>query len=102
MRVILLMVALVICFLFGVMYGMDNQQTADVRPFEQKSEEIVADRVTDQRLVEADVETDKEMTVVAETSSTPAYKAASALEAVVDFLYEIIVGILYQVSKLFF
>ena len=97
-RGLLLLFGLVVCFLFGLLYGIDHDRHATSEVVDP-----VVPEVTEEIPVEKDVpeEPNEEITLI-QSDSTPAYKAASALETIVTFFYEIIVEILYQISRLFY
>lgn len=95
MRLIIIVLALFICFLLGVVYGSDRDNNEYIKPeFSYGTgEQIEIERsqypqdVSEDMMVGAD--------------NTPIYKTASALQTVVDFFYDVIVEILYQLSRLF-
>ncbi|MHA6250924.1 hypothetical protein [Oceanobacillus sp. CAU 1775] len=97
MRIILLIFALALCFFMGVQHGMEKQ-VRHVAPVEDVEVAVEADF---SESVESELPQASQMNM-ASTQNTTAYKAAIALESVVDFIYEIIVHFLYQVSKLFY
>lgn len=98
MRGILLLLCLVVCFLFGLLYGMDHNREVNT----DVSKEVVRETVQESPVVaEPPAESTEEVNLV-QSDTTPAYKAASALESIVTFFYEIVVELLYQVSKLFY
>ncbi|MBN6205643.1 hypothetical protein JYK21_04190 [Ralstonia pickettii] len=97
MRIILFVLLLTVCFLSGVLYATNQQTTAKE---EQLTENTVVE--TEVELPQGNQEIEAAEIIPAQNIDTPAFQAASALETVVSFFYEIIVDILYQVSKLFY
>lgn len=100
MRIMLLLLSLAVCFLIGVLYGMDREKD-DVAQDSTLEHEIV-ESIEDKLVVEEPEENVEQVHVIQSGDNTPAYKAASALSSVVEFIYEIIVEILFQISKLFY
>lgn len=98
MRIIMFILSLAVCFLVGVLYGTGQERgttddgTDDSLPITQTEEKVIAD------IPEEAVE----VSVPLQSVETPAYKAASALETIVNFFYEVVVGVLYQLSRLFY
>lgn len=86
-----------ICFLAGVLYATDHQATVKEPYLTNNTAVEIDEGMTDEKQ-----DTVTEETVPVQRIDTPAFQAASALETVVSFFYEIIVDILYQVSKLFY
>ena len=97
MRIIMLILTLVVCFLAGVLYGVDSKQPLHVNSVEQETEIEMESTIQ-----EMSQEVPEETVTLVQTATTPAYEAASALKTIVDFFYEIVVDILLHVSKLFF
>ncbi|MEJ8766584.1 MULTISPECIES: hypothetical protein [unclassified Oceanobacillus] len=106
MRFITILLLFAVCFLGGALYGVNQERSA----YEQQPREVAEVR-EEQPNIEAEerraVEVGNtyepiEETTLTPTDSTPAYKAASALETIVNFFYEIVVELLYQVSRLFY
>lgn len=95
MRIISFVLLFTVCFLSGILYA--NQQTT-VK--EDETENKIVESI-DREEVET-FEADTSEVIPVQNTNTPAFQAASALETVVNFFYEIIVDILYQVSKLFY
>lgn len=110
MRTIIFFLLLMICFLAGVLYATDHQATVKEPYLTNNTAVEIDEGMTDEKqdtgieesLVEEKQDTVTEETVPVQKMDTPAFQAASALETVVSFFYEIIVDILYQVSKLFY
>lgn len=100
MRIMLLLLSLAVCFLIGVLYGMDREKD-DVAQDSTLEHEIV-ESIEDKQVVEEPEENVEQVHVIQSGDNTPAYKAAAALSSVVEFIYEIIVEILFQISKLFY
>lgn len=97
MRILLAILFLAIFFLAGVLYGADHLQVTNVNELHQDT------GIEMNHDVPVDVHENKDVNVVPiQSADTPAYKAASALESVVDFFYDVIVDILVHFSKLFF
>lgn len=97
MRIILFVLLLTVCFLSGILYATNLQTTPKE---EHLTENIVVETELEQTQENKEIEAAEKMS--AQNIDTPAFQAASALETVVSFFYEIIVDILYQVSKLFY
>ena len=98
MRIILLILTLAVCFLAGVLYGVDSEPSIQVDNIEQEAEIEVDNIVTEV----SHEPSEESITIVETATTTPAYEAASALETIVDFLFEIVVDILLHISQLFF
>ncbi|GGN54685.1 MULTISPECIES: hypothetical protein [Oceanobacillus] len=111
MRFITILLLFAVCFLGGALYGVNQERSAyeeqprevaEVRE-EQPNEEQPNIEAEERRAVEVGNTYEPiEETTLTPTDSTPAYKAASALETIVNFFYEIVVELLYQVSRLFY
>lgn len=97
MRVILIILMLMICFLAGVLYGTDQQVAGNNEPPTQQANTEVQERMAEE--IES---IENEEIISVQNVNAPVFKAATALETVVNFFYEIIVGILFQISKLFY
>lgn len=97
MRGILLLLCLVVCFLFGLLYGIDQDRGAH-------SSEIVQEEMEQEHppAVEDSPLHPPEEVNLAQSDETSAYKMASALESIINFFYEIVIEILFQASKLFY
>ena len=98
MRIILLILTLAVCFFAGVIYGADSEPSIQVDNIEQESEIKVDSPITEM----SHEPSEESITIVQTAATTPAYEAASALETIVDFLFEIVVDILLHISQLFF
>lgn len=106
MRFITILLLFAVCFLGGALYGVNQERSA----YEEQPREVAEVReeqpnieAEEQRAVEVGNTYEPiEETTLTPTDSTPAYKAASALETIVNFFYEIVVELLYQVSRLFY
>lgn len=101
MRAGLLLLGLAVCFLIGVLYGVERESGADGDTIGER-ETVIEVIQEEEEVTEEPVFENKEAAGAIQSDTTPAYKAASALESVVKFFYEIIVEILFQVSKLFY
>lgn len=97
MRILLAVLFLVIFFLAGVLYGADHLQVENVNELHPDS----GIEMNNDDSVEV-YENEDINVVPIQSDDTPAYKAASALESVVDFFYDVVVDILVHFSKLFF
>ncbi|MCF3941819.1 hypothetical protein [Oceanobacillus alkalisoli] len=106
MRVIIILLLFAVFFLGGTLYGVNQERnTYEDQPRESAkvAEEEPIIETEERQTVGVGNEYDPiEETTLTPTDSTPAYKAASALETIVSFFYEIVVEVLYQVSRLFY
>lgn len=106
MRFITILLLFAVCFLGGALYGVSQERSAyEQQPIEvaEVREEQPNIEAEERRAVEVGNTYEPiEETTLTPTDSTPAYKAASALETIVNFFYEIVVELLYQVSRLFY
>lgn len=96
MRILVLILIVAVFFLAGVLYGVNNNvsQSDTVEHVEQE-----LDSVSERELAK---DVSQEMSQPVQSLDTPAYKTASALQSIVQFISDIIVDILFQVSKLFY
>lgn len=104
MRIITILLLFAVCFLGGALYGVSQERSVnEEQPRDFAVLEEQPNMEAEKRWGEV-VNTYEpiEETILVPTDSTPAYKAASALETIVNFFYEIVVELLYQVSRLFY
>lgn len=94
MRFIFFIFALALCFILGVQYGVDRQEYAVESPVSQENVIEEINEIPEEQSIET--------SHLNTGDTTTAYKAASALESLVDLVYEVIVHFLYQISKLFY
>lgn len=106
-RLLILMMVLIIVFLTGMLMGMDREQSSYSMPLEEEQEEMVplfnqteSYVSDDQKLYEDEVsETSNEQ--LERSSSHFIENLALFLEKIVKGFYEIIVELLYQITRLF-
>ncbi|SHF67708.1 hypothetical protein [Ornithinibacillus halophilus] len=117
MRFIVVVLLLAVFFLGGTVFGMNQKEEVSVSP---KTEEQVAaveipeqsseEKSPEESSVEVDTSADADdnvsedniQPVELEGPAGVTQKAASVLEAAVKGFYNLIVGILYELSQLFF
>lgn len=95
MRFIFFIIALALCFILGIQYGLDKEVNDVVSQVSQENNTVEESNI---KPIEQSIKTNQMST----GNTTTAYKAANALASLVDFIYEIIVNVLYQISKLFY
>lgn len=99
MRFILFLLILALCFLLGVLYGVEKDlQRETAQPTDEMVEQAEEGKDNEIELLEPVAEE----IALAHSEATSSYKVASALQTIVDFFYNIVVEVLYEVSKLFY
>lgn len=95
MRIIFVILLFIVIFMAGMLYGVkyDKADSHNVPPEEPAVMMNYPNLETEEELLEV---------TIVHTDNTPAFQAASAMESVVQFFYDMIIEFLYHISKVFF